>query len=136
MSDNGTALDELLKSSLETVEGLIDRVCPVADIQKSSGPLAIYDQQDESEEDAIDGLTGLASSVFKIHVLHGTYERMRLLSERVKSAILGMRQRVEGSLFVEGVTVKLASPDIYEDRVQLYRRSYQVTIQYQFKEEQ
>ena len=116
-------------------QDLPGRVCPVADIQHSEGPLAVYEQKEESEENAIDGLTGLATAVFLVHVIHSTYERMRLLSEQVKCAVQTMRQSTHGALYIEEVTVNLATPDLYELRVDQFRRSYQVTIQYQIKED-
>ena len=128
-------LEEALVAALEAVDGQAGRVCPIQDIQKSTGPLAVFEQQGEAEDNAIDGLTGLCSAEYKVHALHSTYEKMRLLAEKIKRAVLSLRQKSEGSLCVEEVTVGLASPDIYEDRVQLFRRTYKVTIQYQIKED-
>ena len=127
-------LEETLVAVLGAVDGLSGRVCPVQDIQKSSGPLAVFEQQGEAEENAIDGLTGLCSAEYKIHVLHGTYEKMRLLAEQIKKAVYSLRQSAKDCLYIEEVAVTLASPDIYEDRVRLFRRTYKVTIQYQIKE--
>ena len=128
-------LEETLVAALEAVEDLSDRVCPILDIQKSTGPLAIFEQQGESEDDAIDGLTGLYTAVYLVHVMHGTYIKMRLLGERIKNAIKNMRHYADASLCIEDVTINMASPDIYEDRVRLFRRTYKVTIHYQIKEE-
>lgn len=128
-------LEETLVAALEAVEGLSDRVCPIVDIQKSTGPLAVFEQQDESEDKTIDGLTGLCTAVYLVHAMHGTYTQMRLLAERIKKAIQSLRQCTEGSLYIEDVTVSMASPDLYEDRVRLFRRTYKVTIHYQIKEE-
>lgn len=135
MENNGILLEDALKNALETVTGLVGRVCPVADIQHSAGPLAVYEQRDESEENAMDALTGLITAVFHIHVIHSTYERMRLLSEQVKHAVQTMRQSTKGLLQIEEVTVKLASRDLYELKVQQFRRAYEVTFQYQIKED-
>lgn len=128
-------MEETLVAALVSVEGLRGRVCPIQDMQKSTGPLAVFEQQSEGEENAIDGLTGLCSAEYKIHALHGTYEKMRLLAEQVRKAVLSLRQKSEGPLYIEEVIVALASPDIYEDRVQLFRRTYKITIQYQIKKE-
>ena len=128
-------LEETLVAALKAVEGLSDRVCPIVDIQKSTGPLAVFEQQDESEEKTIDGLTGLCVAVYTVHAMHNTYTKMRLLAERIKKTIQSLRQCTKGSLYIEDVTVNMASPDLYEDRVRLFRRTYKVTIHYQIKEE-
>ena len=133
--ENGILLEETLVAALEVVPGLAGRVCPVEDIQKSTGPLAVYEQQTEQEESCIDGAAGLFSVGFKIHVFHGTYKKMRLLAEQVKYAVKSLRQSTEGVLYIEEVTVTMAHPDVREDRVQLFRRAYFVTIQYQIREE-
>ena len=135
MEEKGLLLEETLKTTLAAVEGLSGRVCPVVDIQKSAGPLAVYEQQDESQEHTVDGPSGLYSAVFRIHVIHGAYQKMRLLAEQVKGAVQALRQSRIGALQIEEVTVKLASPDLYESHIQQYRRTYQATIQYQIKED-
>ena len=128
-------LEETLVAALEAVEGLSDRVCPILDIQKSTGPLAVFEQQDESEDNAIDGQTGLCTAVYLVHAMHGTYTKMRLLAEQIKNAMQNMRRYADASLCIEDVAISMASPDIYEDRVRLFRRTYKVTIHYQIKEE-
>lgn len=128
-------LEETLVAALEAVEGLSDRVCPIIDIQKSTGPLAVFEQQDESEENAIDGTTGLCVAIYKIYAMDGTYSKMRLLAEKIKKAVTSLRQYEKETLCIEEVVVKMAAPDIYEDRVRLFRRTYQITIHYQIKEE-
>ena len=135
MGENEVLLDEVLVTVLEAVDGLSGRVCPVEDIQKSNGPLVVYEQQTDQEESCIDGPAGLLSAAFKIHVFHGTYQKMRLLAERVKKAVKALRQRTEGSLRIEEVTITMAHPDVLEDRVQLFRRAYLLTIQYQIRED-
>lgn len=135
MENNGILLEETLVAALESVDGLSDRVCPVEDIQKSTGPLVVYEQQTEEEADSIDGSAGLFTAVFKLHVFHGTYKKMRLLAEQVKSAVKSLRQSANGALYVEEVKVTMAHPDVLENRVQLFRRAYNVTIQYQFRED-
>ncbi len=134
-NEKGILLEQTLVAALEAVPGLVDRVCPIEDIQNSTGPLTVYEQQTEQEESCIDGTAGLFTAVFKIHVFHGTYKKMRLLAEQVKQAVKFLQQRTEGVLYIEEVTVTMAHPDVREDRVQLFRRAYFVTIQYQIRED-
>ena len=135
MEHNGIALEEALVAALEAVEGLKGRVCPVVDIQKSTGPLVVHDQREENGQQTLTGQTGLMTAGFQIHVLHGTYFKMRQLAERVKETIYSLCGYNTAPLLVEAVTVELASPDIMETKVSMFRRTYDVTIQYQIKEE-
>ena len=135
MEHNGIALEEALVAVLEAVEGLKGRVCPVVDIQKSTGPLVVYDQREENGQQTLTGQTGLMTAGFQIHVLHGTYFKMRQLAERVKKKIYSLCGYNTAPLLVEAVTVELALPDIMETKVSMFRRTYNVTFQYQIKEE-
>ena len=130
--NDALALEEILVAAIEGVEGLKDRVCPVVDIQKNTGPLAVYDQRKETEEQTISGDTGLLTAEFEVHCLHSTYTKMRLLAEAVKRAVKGMRGRT-GTLLIEAVRVEQSIPDIMEAKVQLFRRTYNVSIQYQIQ---
>lgn len=135
MENNGILLEETMVAALEALEGMDGRVCPVIDIQKSTGPLVVYDQQTETQTQGLEGDSGLMTAGFQIHVLHGTFRAMRLLAETVKTALKSLRGKTEGPLRIEAVTVELATPDILESKVQLYRRTYNTTFFYQIKEE-
>lgn len=135
MENNGILLEEALVAALEALNGLAGRVCPVADIQKSTGPLVVYDQLKESEAQHLSGHTGLMTAVFQIHVLHSTYVSMRLLSENIKTALKFLWGETNAPLRIEAVTVELATPDIWEMKVSLFHRTYNVTFYYQIKEE-
>lgn len=126
------AIEDVLVDVIEGVDGLKDRVCPVVDIQKSTGPLVVYDQRKESEQRDISGDTGLISVEFEVHCLHTTYIKMRQLAHAAKEKIKGMLGN-NSPLFIEAVQVEQITPDILESRVQLYRRTYNVTIQYQIR---
>lgn len=135
MEQSGILLEETIVEALKALDGLSDRVCPVVDIQKSTGPLVVYDQRIEKEEQELIGGSGLQTAGFQIHVLHSTYRKMRLLSESVKSALLKLQGVINGPLLIEAVTAELATPDILETKVQLFRRTYNFTFNYQIKEE-
>ena len=135
MEHNGIVLEEALVAALEAVEGLKGRVCPVVDIQKSTGPLVVYDQREENGQQTLAGRTELMAAGFQIHVLHGTYFKMRQLAEQVKEAIYSLCGYNTAPLLIETVTVELASPDIMETKVSLFRRTYNINFQYQIREE-
>lgn len=135
MEQNGTALEAALLAAIEALDGMEDRVCPVVDIKKSTGPLAVYDQLREGDSRDLSGPTGLLSATFQVHVLHGTYMKMRQLSDNIKKALNGLSGRGEPPLLIEAVTVELASPDLLEAKVQLFRRTYNVEFLYQIKED-
>lgn len=135
MENHGILLEETMVAALTKLDGLSDRVCPVIDIRKNNGPLVVYDQKTENQEQELSGDSGLQMAAFQIHVLHGTYRTMRLLSENVKSALKALRGIRNEPLLIESVILELATPDILEGNVQLFRRTYNVNFYYQIKEE-
>lgn len=135
MENHGILLEQTMVAALTRLDGLSDRVCPVIDIRKNNGPLVVYDQKTENQEQELSGDSGLQAAAFQIHVLHGTYRTMRLLSENVKSALKSLRGIRNGPLLIEAVILELATPDILEGNVQLFRRTYNVNFYYQIKEE-
>ena len=135
MNDQDIILETRIVAALEALEGMRSRVCPVVDIKKSTGPLCVFEQRQDEDEQMLSGDAGLLTAVYQIHVLHNTYMQMRLLAGSVKQALKALQGYRGGSLTIESVTVQLGSPDILENKVQLFRRTYNVTIFYQIKEE-
>ena len=135
MENNGIVLLETMVAVLEGMDGMKDRISPVVDIQKSTGPLVVYDQTGESGQDTLTDRTGLMTAKYQIHVLHNTYLKMRHLAEKTKTALESLQGHYRSPLLIETVSVELGSPDILEAKVQLFRRTYDVTFNYQFKEE-
>lgn len=135
MEEKGIALEIAMVAALEGIEGLSGRVCPVVDIHKSTGPLVVYDPRRESEERSIDGREGLLFAETIVHVLHNGYMKLRLLCEDVKAALEALEGLDKAPLLIEAVEVELATPDIHEQKVELFRRTYNVKFYYQIKED-
>lgn len=135
MKHKGLLLEQTLVSALAALPGLEYRVCPVLDIQQSTGPLVVFDQKTETQEQTLTGDTSLEAASYQIHVLQGSYQSMRLLAEQVRATLKALQGYVQGQLLIEAVHVELASPDLYEGKVKLFRRTYEITIHYQIKEE-
>ena len=133
--DNGIAMEAAMVAALEAVKGLEGRVDPVVNIRLSAGPLVVYDQRQESTERCIEGITELMQSQVQLHVLHDSYMEMRLLAEKVKRAMQAMEGLKKAPLLVEAVEVEQSTPDIREEKVGLFRRTYTVNFYYQIKEE-
>lgn len=135
MENRGTIVENAIVAALELLDELGDRICPVVDIQKSTGPLVVYEKRRMSAERDISGPTGLRSADFNIFILHSTYEKMSNLADSVESALNALPESDYSPLLIEAVIVEQSMPDLYESKVQLFRRTYTATIQYQIKEE-
>lgn len=131
MTDKSIALEQTFVDTLEALPGMAGRVCPVAEVQLSCGPLMVFLQHGDDEARHLAGRSGLYSAEYELHVMHGTYKAMRSLAERAKEAVYQLQGLHKENIRIEDVSLELAAPDLLENRVGLYRRSYRITFLYQ-----
>ena len=150
----GESIDRLspefaLVEALRTVPVLLDAggEAKVAAMQPKKGwkpPFAFYIPTVDSEDEALDGPTGLQHFAAQLHFVGGTHRGMQLLCQRAKKALTAMQGVVYstdpadgepgGSILAEAVNLQQVSADLYEAEVSYYRRVYTVQIDYQTEE--
>ena len=150
----GESIDRLspefaLVEALRTVPVLLDAggEAKVAAMQPKKGwkpPFAFYIPTVDSEDEALDGPTGLQHFAAQLHFVGGTHRGMQLLCQRAKKALTAMQGAVYstdpadgepgGSILAEAVNLQQVSADLYEAEVSYYRRVYTVQIDYQTEE--
>ena len=141
------ALTEALRSV--PVLQLPDGEAKVAAMQPKKdwrAPFVFYIPQEDSEEKDLDGPNGLQTFSAQIHCVGGTHRGMELLAQRCRKAIREMpgcvystpeddtEEGLKGTVLIEDVDLQLASPDLYEAEVGLYRRIYIARLFYQTEE--
>ncbi len=109
-------------------------------------PYLFYIPEVDDEEEALDGSTGLQSFTAQLHCVAGTHRGLQLLCQRCKKALKNMRGTVystpehdpedgaKGTVLIENVTLEQSSSDLLETEVGLYRRMYNVRLDYQTEE--
>lgn len=109
-------------------------------------PYLFYIPEVDDEEEALDGSTGLQRFAATLHCVAGTHRGLQLLCQRCKKALKNMRGTVystpehdqeaglKGTVLIEDVTLVQSSPDLREMEVGLYRRMYNVRLDYQTEE--
>ena len=109
-------------------------------------PYVFYIPSEDSEEETLDGSTGLQSFAATLHCVAGTHRGLQLLCQRCKKALKDMRGAVystpehdqdegpKGTVLIEDVTLEQSSPDLLEVEVGYYRRMYTVRLDYQTEE--
>ena len=143
----------LFSAALEEITELQGKVYPAGGLQNAAAPFAFFEQAEERQEEALDGLTGLMFSRFRVHAVAENYYTLAILGRKVLARLRRMQGQAlvrgdsgevglasadmavagvdGGRLLLEQVTVRQASPDLWDRDVGLYRRVYEVEIHWQ-----
>ncbi|MCR5136093.1 MAG: hypothetical protein K6C12_03210 [Oscillospiraceae bacterium] len=142
------ALVEALRTvpALQDPDGGEPKVAAMQPKKSWRAPFVFYIPQEDSEERALDGPTGLQSFAATLHCVGGTHRGLQLLCQRCRKALREMPGSVystpeedtgegpKGRILVEDLDLEQGSPDLYEAEVSLYRRIYTVRIHFQTEE--
>ena len=134
-----------LVAALETAPGLAGKVSALQPPKAAAPPFAFYIPAQDSEEECLDGPSGLQRWSGALHLVAGSFAALQVLAARARLAVLDMRGRVyrtpeadvtdeltlRGAVLIETTETTLSAPDLYEAEVGLYRRIYTVRLDYQ-----
>lgn len=126
--------DQPIKTALEKIEGLSGKVYPMGGLKKAAAPFVFYLQMAEDEEYTLAGPAGLQTASFEINCVAQTYASLIALAGSVRPALQALEGTMHDDLLIERVTIRQASPDLKEMEVNLYRRMYVLTVNYQKEE--
>lgn len=126
--------EQLMKTALERIDGLSGKVYPLEALKNAAAPFVFYLQTAEDEENALDGRTGLLSASYEINCVAKTYASLAWLSGTVRPALQALQGTTHEGIAIERITIRQASPDLKEKEVNLYRRMYVLTVDYQKEE--
>lgn len=135
--------DFALVEAVETVPALQRKVSALQPPKEARPPFSFYIPSADSERHDLDGPTGLQSFAAELHLVAASFDHLKLLSAKVKAAVMDMRGGVyrtpaeftevglRGAVLIENAEMEQSSPDLYEREVGLYRRVYTVRLEYQ-----
>lgn len=124
-------LDEVIKTALEPIDGLLGKVFPLEGLKNAVAPFSFYLQTAEDEEETLNGPAGLLSTSFEVNFVAKTYAGLIALAGAGRAALQALQGTVHDDLLIERATVRQASPDLKEREVNLYRRAYALQLYYQ-----
>lgn len=123
-------LEQSIKAALEGVKGLSGHVY-TAEALRDEPLFAFYRVRTWSEEDVLEGGTGLETAEVEVHIVAGSYTAMTATAALAAAAIKGLRGVQTGGVYIERVRVSQQSPDLKEMEVNKFRRAYVLRIDYQ-----
>lgn len=123
-------LEQSIKAALEGVKGLSGHVY-TAEALRDEPLFAFYRVRTWSEEDVLEGGTGLETAEVEVHIVAGSYTAMTATAALAAAAVKGLRGVQTGGVYIERVRVSQQSPDLKEMEVNKFRRAYVLRIDYQ-----
>ena len=114
------------------------KVVPLEAPRGMTPPLVIYIQETETEEETLEGGSGLLTRRYHLLMVAVSFDQLDRLCFKCRVPLLNLQGSTwdgDGVEFlVERVTLEQRSPDIREPEVGYYRRSYDLEIDYQVTE--
>ena len=123
--------EEIVKTALESIPSLSGRVFPVEALKNAQAPFVFYISEAETEEDALDGPTGLLAAEIEVHCVAASYGALAGLCRSVHSRLRALTGTTHGGTLIERAVVRQATPDLRETEVNLFRRAYALHLDYQ-----
>lgn len=123
--------EQAILTALEPIAQISGKVCPLEGLKNAVAPFVFYLIHEWSEEETLDGVTGLHSCMAEVHCVAQTYAQLIALAGSVRPALQGMQGKTYGGLLIERATIRQTSPDLKEREVNLYRRMYLLQLNYQ-----
>ena len=123
-------LEQSIKAALEGVKGLSGHVY-TAEALRDEPLFAFYRVRTWSEEDVLEGGTGLETAEVEVHIVAGSYTAMTATAALAAAAMKGLQGVQAGGVYIERVRVSQQSPDLKEMEVNKFRRAYVLRIDYQ-----
>ena len=120
-------LEQSIKAALEGVKGLSGHVY-TAEALRDEPLFAFYRVRTWSEEDVLEGGTGLETAEVEVHIVAGSYTAMTATAALAAAAVKGLRGVQAGGVYIERVRVSQQSPDLKEMEVNKFRRAYVLRI--------
>ncbi|MEH7503287.1 DUF3168 domain-containing protein [Neobacillus drentensis] len=121
--------EEALKSELNSITGLEDKVFPVFAEEGIKPPFVIYVSSEGQQDKTLDGYLISKEIECEIHVIHSNYSKMKNLTKDALSKLQTFYGRAIG---VDGPFIKSLSYDkpieVHEKEVKLYRSSFDIRV--------
>ena len=128
-------VESLIIEPLERIADFDDKVYPSEALKNASAPFAFYRLlQDECEQD-LSGDTELSFSRFELHIVAKTLVQVGQLADAARAELRRLAGCTVHGRYVERVRISLASPDLHDREVELFRRVYNVEIWWQEDDE-
>lgn len=127
--------DELIVTTAGKIAGLSGKVYPYTALKDVKAPFCFYLQTSGGEEEVLEGLSGLKSAEYEIHVVAATCAAAQLLGMAVTAALQALALTDSGGIHVGRAMCEQTSPIVDEREIGLWRKPLFLHLDYTETEE-
>lgn len=126
----GGVIDAVL-DALASVPAVRGKLYHAEALKGATAPFVFWLQTGERYEEDLNGPTELEEARYEFHTVAKNLDSLNKISRAVRNAILPLQGQTKGGILFEHVVLSQISPVINEHEVNLYRKVYEITINYQ-----
>ena len=124
------AIDAVIEALRENA-GLTGKLYHAEALKGATAPFVFWVQTGERYKEDLSGPTELEEADFEFHTVAKNLDSLNKISLAVRRALLSLQGQTVNGILYERVVLTQISPTINEHEVNLYRKVYEVTINYQ-----
>lgn len=117
--------------AVNTIPAVAGRVFHAEALKNATVPFVFWIQESESFEKALEGYTELGEDHYEIHIVTKNLSALNSISADVKQAVAALEGKAENGILYENIEINQISPVINEREINLYRKVYSLTVNYQ-----
>lgn len=120
-----------VRTAINGISAVSGKVYHAEALKNASAPFVFWLQTEEQFQQTLEGRTELGEDQYEVHIVTKNLEALDSISASVREAVEALQGEIQNGIRYEAVTVRQISPVINEHEVNLYRKVYEVTINYQ-----
>lgn len=120
-----------VKNAVNGIQAVSGKVYHAEALKNASAPFVFWLQTGEQYEQDLLSRTELGEDRYELHIVTKNLEALDTISADVRAAVESLQGITENGILYEHIEVRQISPVINEHEVNLYRKVYEITINYQ-----
>lgn len=122
---------QAIQEAVNEIPAVAGRVYHAEALKGASAPFVFWIQTGERYEQTLEGRTELGEDRYEIHVVTRNLEALDSISAAVRNSVEALQGSTVNGVLYESTAIEQISPVINEHEVGLYRKVYELTINYQ-----
>ncbi len=122
---------QAVRSAVNGIPAVAGRVFHAEALKNAAAPFVFWVQTGEEYGQTLEGRTGLGEDRYELHIVTRNLESLDSISASVRAAAEALQGETENGILYERIQIRQISDVINEHEVNLYRKVYELTINYQ-----